>query len=192
MAGLMQQDRLQPSLLDRLTDNNAQRKPYVYASAEKAARVGNVDTEVVRSKPEADDKLIVNSRTLKEFIKRDLAWLLNTGNLADVTDLSAYPLTAASVLNYGMPDLTGVLVANTDVHALQKQMRKIILNFEPRIIAKTLKVRVSKSEQMTQNALTFEIECDIWGQPAPEYFYVNSELNLESGLFEFKDVRVGQ
>jgi len=190
MAGLLQQDRLQPSLLDRLTDDSARRKKALYPSTNPLWQT-NSDEEVI-AKPEAADKLIVTSRTLKEYIKRDLAWLLNTGNLADVDDLTDYPLTSASVLNYGMPDLTGVLVANTNVQALQKQIRKIILNYEPRIMAKTLKVRVSKSDQMTQNALVFEIECDIWGQPAPEYLYLNSELNLESGLFKFNDAKTGQ
>lgn len=178
MAQLWQSDKLQPSLLDRLTDDEA---------LTKNDQTAQTDDQKTVAKGERTARLMVNSRNLREFVKRDLAALLNTGNLEDVVDLEDYPNAARSVVNYGIPDLAGMLVSNTDVYILQKKIHSIITTYEPRVIAKTLHVKVSKTDAMSQNALKFVIECDIWGQPAPEHLYLNSELDLETGLFKLSD-----
>ena len=63
MAELTQQERLQPSLLDRLTDDEPEKKQ------------------------ESREKRVVSLRRLREGVLRDLAWLLNTSNLAVLEDL---------------------------------------------------------------------------------------------------------
>ncbi|WP_293268156.1 type VI secretion system baseplate subunit TssE [Neptunomonas sp.] len=185
MAELYQQDRLQPSLLDRLTDDNARREPNGEGANEDSLKVKQ--TAGRTSKKEPVDRLVITARNLREYVKRDLSWLLNSGNLENVVDLSDYPWVAKSVVNYGTPDLAGTVAANTDVRTLERQIHRTILNFEPRILPKTLRVRVIKNDEMSRNALCFEIECDIWGQPVPEHLYLNSEVDLETGLFEFFD-----
>ena len=57
MADLTPQERLQPSLLDRLTDSAP-------------------DT-----KRESRDRRVLSMRRLRSAVLRDLAWLLNTGHL---------------------------------------------------------------------------------------------------------------
>lgn len=163
MAELTQQERLQPSLLDRLTDEEPDKKL------------------------ESRDKRVLSVRRLRECIKRDLAWLLNTGNLADVQDLSAYPLVAESVLNYGMPDLTGITAVSTDVHAIERRLRQVILMYEPRILKNRLRVRVTTTDEMSRNALRFEIECDMWAEPVPERLYLKTEVDLETGNVSVED-----
>ena len=163
MAELSQQERLQPSLLDRLTDEEPDKKL------------------------ESRDRRVLSVRRLRECIKRDLSWLLNTGNLSDVEDLSEYPLVAESVLNYGMPDLTGITAASTDVHAIERRLRQIILLYEPRILKNGLRVRVTTTDEMSQNALRFEIECNMWAEPVPERLYLKSEVDLETGSFRVED-----
>src|ERR1700692_4949937 len=44
---------------------------------------------------------------LRANVRRELAWLMNTTNLESGIDLSPYPQVQKSVLNYGVPDLTG-------------------------------------------------------------------------------------
>lgn len=161
MAELSQQERLQPSLLDRLTDQERDKNQ------------------------ESRDRRVLSVRRLKECVKRDLAWLMNTGNLNDVQDLSAYPLVADSVLNYGMPDLTGISASGSDVAGIERRMRHIILTFEPRILKHSLRVRVAAADEMSHNAMVFEIECDMWAEPVPERMYLKTEVDFESG-----DVRV--
>ena len=157
MAGLAQEERLQPSLLDRLTDDEP----------------GN--------QKESRDKRVLSVRRLRECIKRDLGWLLNSGNLNDVQDLSDYPLVAESVLNYGVPDITGQSAANTDTVALERQLRQTILCFEPRIMKNSLRVHVVSSDEVSANALRFEIEFDMWAEPVPERLYLKTEVDMGSG-----------
>ena len=40
---------------------------------------------------------------------------------------------------------------------------------------------------MTNNALTFEIEGEIWSQPYPERLYLRTALDLETGTVEINE-----
>jgi len=91
MAELTQQERLQPCLLDRITDDAPEKKQ------------------------ESRDQRVVSLRRLREGVLRDLGWLLNATNMAVLEDLTDYPHVARSVLNYGMPGLAGTLVSSIDV-----------------------------------------------------------------------------
>jgi type VI secretion system protein ImpF len=119
---------------------------------------------------------------LRDAALRDLAWLLNTTNLAAGQDLNAYPEVANSVVNYGMPDLSGMTVAGTDVAVLERAMRQAIVDFEPRILRNTLSVRLEVNEnQMSHNAMTFLIEGELWAQPVPLRLYLKTQIDLDIG-----------
>ena len=121
MAELTHKERLQPSLLDRLTD-----------------------LEPEKTQESREQRVFALTR-LRESVLRDLAWLLNTTNLAAAQDLSRYPQVASSVLNFGMPDLSGTSVAGTDSATLERALRQAIVDFEPRILRHTLSVRLSST-----------------------------------------------
>ncbi len=145
-------------------------------------------TEILPEKPlynnaQKIDNFTINARKLKELVARDMAWLLNTTSLECTQDLDSYNYTKNSVLNFGVPNLTGVVASNIDVNILQRRIKNIILNYEPRILKKTLKVEVKKRNAMSLNSLFFDIECDVWGQPTPEHLIINSEIDLETGAF---------
>ena len=209
MAELQQQEKLQPALLDRLTDESpAHKSKRLHRTAAGSYPVNtNEQTPQQESSDAADsatespentgsaeripvyqaNALVISSRRLKECVKRDLSWLLNTVNLESVVNLDAFPRVAESGLNFGMPDLTGITVGNINTAALEKQVLNIILKYEPRILEKSLSVRISKRDEMSDRALQFEIECDIWAQPVPEHIRLNSELDLAAGSFSFVD-----
>ena len=158
MGELTPQERLQPSLLDRLTDEDS------------------------HNTQESRDQRVFPIRRLREFVLRDLAWLLNTTNLESAQDLSAVPAVAASVLNYGVPDLTGRTVSGLDGPALERLMIDAIRRFEPRVLPQSLRVRViNNSDQMNKNALCFEIEGDLWNEPLPLRLYLKTDIDLETG-----------
>jgi type VI secretion system protein ImpF len=158
MAELTPQERLQPSLLDRLTDLEPDKKT------------------------ETRDRRVLSFRRLKESVLRDLAWLLNTGHLQTVQPLDAYPAVAGSVLNYGVPDFSGLIAAGMDAAVLEKAVHRAIVSFEPRIAPKSLRVSVvMASEAMNRNAMTFKIEGELWAEPTPMALYLRTELDLESG-----------
>lgn len=161
---MAQQDRLQPCLLDRLTDDEPQ------------------------AQQESRERRVISLRKLREAVIRDLAWLLNTADMSATEDLDAYPLVAQSVLNYGMPSLSGVAASGIDVEVVARLLKQSVLNFEPRILRNSLKVRaVMAEDQMNHNALSFEIEGELWAQPVPLRLYLKTEFDLEGGSITVKD-----
>jgi type VI secretion system protein ImpF len=158
MAELTTQERLQPSLLDRLTDD------------EPAQRV------------ESRDKRVISAQRLRECVTRDIAWLLNCVNLGARETLEDFPEAAQSVINFGIPDLTGAAVSGVDAAELQRELREAMLAFEPRLTPSTLRVGVEvRADNMDQRSLTFRIDSEMWAQPLPLNLYLKSEVELETG-----------
>jgi type VI secretion system protein ImpF len=168
MAELTQKERLQPSLLDRLTDNEPEQQQ------------------------ESRDKRILSPSRLRESVRRDLTWLFNTPNLNTVTDLEPFPLVAQSVVNYGMPSLAGRTTSGIDVGEMERLLRQAIWSFEPRLIRSSIKVRlVADVDQMSHNALSFYIEAELWAQPIPLRLFLKTEIDLEAGAANVIDAGSG-
>jgi type VI secretion system protein ImpF len=162
MAELAPRERLQPSLLDRLTDDEP-------------------DKTV-----EARERRVLSLRTLRESVLRDLGWLLNTTNLLSVTNLPKLPYVAGSVLNYGMPDISGLSVAGMNLMDLERGIRQAIWDFEPRLIRASVAVRAI-AEESSGNKIMFEIEGDMWAQPYPERLYLKTELDIDRASIRLSD-----
>lgn len=154
MAELAPRERLQPSLLDRLTDDEPEQQV------------------------EARERRVMSTRSLREGVLRDLAWLLNTTNLLSVTGHPRLPHLAGSVLNYGMPDMSGASLSGMNTTDLERAIRQAIWDFEPRLIRSSVQVKaVASSDSITK--INFEIEADMWAQPYPERLYIKTELDLD-------------
>jgi type VI secretion system protein ImpF len=165
MADLTQKDRLQPSLLDRLTDSDPERKQ------------------------ESRDARVLSPSRLRDCVRRDLAWLLNTTHLKAVQNLDEHLHVARSVLNYGLPDLAGRTASSVDASTLEQAIRRVILDFEPRLVAKTLRVRLFVDEkQMNHNSMSFDIEAELWAQPLPLRLFLRTAVDLENGSVEVLDL----
>jgi type VI secretion system protein ImpF len=163
MAELAPRERLQPSLLDRLTDDEP-------------------DKHV-----ESRERRVLSIRTLREGVLRDLAWLLNTTNLLSVTNMQKLPHIANSVLNYGMPDLSGVSVAGLDLTDMERYIRQAIWDFEPRLVRSSVRVKAVASSAGENNKIMFEIEADMWAQPYPERLYLKTELDVDRATIKLTE-----
>ncbi len=158
MAEMSPKERLQPSLIDRLRDEERDKNK------------------------ESRDKRVLSVNQLKDCIIRDLSWLLNTGQLEMIRDLDDLPYVKKSVLNYGVPNLTGFNVNDVDFALLERELKTAIIEFEPRILRKSLKVSiVVDDEVMGRNTMVFKIEGDLWAQPVPLALYLKTEVDLETG-----------
>ena len=158
MAELTQKERLQPSLLDRLTDDDRGQRQ------------------------ESREKRILSPARLRECVRRDLTWLLNTTHLAALQDLTEQPEVERSVLNYGMPDFAGRTASTVDLRTMERLISRVIADFEPRLLRKSVKVRViSDAQKMNHNAMCFQIEAELWAQPLPLRLFLRTEIDLESG-----------
>jgi type VI secretion system protein ImpF len=167
MAELAPRERLQPSLLDRLTDDEP----------DKAV--------------ESRERRVLSVRTLRESVLRDLAWLLNTTNLFSVTDDGKLPHIASSVVNYGMPDISGISVAGMNLADLERGIRQAIWDFEPRLLRQSVVVKALSSEA-NHNKIMFEIQGDMWAQPYPERLYLKTEMDLDSAAIRLTETTGAQ
>lgn len=122
-------------------------------------------------------------RYYKEALKRDLEWLLNTRQ-PPIPELVEYPLAKASVINFGLPDITSLGLSSASDHGrLRKAIEICLRNFEPRL----MDVRVTlESSDMTDRRLRFHIEGNMKLDPAPEEISFDTVLELSSGEYKVK------
>jgi type VI secretion system protein ImpF len=165
MAELTPRERLQPSLLDRLTDDEPDRKQ------------------------ESRDKRVLSPLRLRDSVRRDLSWLFNATQLATALELDAFPHVQRSTVNFGIPDLAGRSLSSVDPVVVERLLRRAIWDFEPRLLRSSVKVRlVERTEQERHNALYFTIEADLWAQPVPLRLFLKTELDLEDGSVRISEL----
>ncbi len=166
MATLRTQDRLQPALLDRLTDD------------EPHSTVETVESRVI------------NRSRLREFILRDLGWLFNTTRPGeDEGDWASLPHADRSVLTYGMPALSGRTVSTLDLGELQRRVHAAIVAHEPRILPDTLVVEALRNELQVDhhNQIAFRISGQLWAQPVPLELLLHTDIDLDTGRVEIRE-----
>jgi len=153
-------------LLDRLTDH--QRK---------------IETE-------NPDSQTLSRKELRQAVIKDLAWLLDTTRLAVSVDLGEWPEVERSVLNFGLPSFTGETASSLDVQKLEKAIKEAILRFEPRIVARSLKVSAESTDSMLDwhNVVRVRISAQVWAQPVPLEILLRTEVNLETGQVALQDL----
>lgn len=157
MAGLTPKEKLQPSLLDRLTDV----RPDVRTS-----------TAGVK---------VLSMEELRDGVRRDLAALFNATSLETVEDLTDFPNVQRSTLNFGMPDLSGKTASGMDLQELERALSRAIQQFEPRLLEETVKVSSDMYDAKSHNLMIAKIEAELWSQPLPQKLLLRTELDLENG-----------
>ncbi len=155
-------ERLQPSLLDRLTDNDP------------------------TNRKEARDSRVIDLVRLREIIQRDLAWLLNTNNLEPQLDAERYPRTANSVLNYGVRETSGDFSTAERAELIRRSIGQSIELFEPRIVEGSTIVELRNEEKSGEMYVAFDIRADMWAQPLPLELYLRSKVDLTTGEVEME------
>ncbi len=167
MADLAPIDRLQPCLLDRLTDD----QPQVQV--------------------ESRTQRVVSLSRFKEGVLRDISWLFNTQRHRESEELNQFPQAYRSVMNYGMRDFAGMFSETEDIRQIEREIAETILFFEPRIIRRTLQVKVYRDEEVGKQAqgnphrIYLQISSDLWAQPLPEKFFAKTAIDLETGTCSF-------
>jgi type VI secretion system protein ImpF len=164
MANLQLKERLQPSLLDRLTDNEPLKTT------------------------ESNKQRVYTLSAYRASVIRDLQWLFNTCNFIDCDELCE-DIVCQSVVNYGLPDLAGLSISNLKANKLENMIKQVIINYEPRILAKSIKVRLLNTERKVGNSLLgFDIQADLYAIPVPLEFFFKTEIDLEDGQVSMTDL----
>jgi len=149
-------EKLQPCLLDRLTDDEPQ------------------NTQESRS------QRVISLQRYRQGVLRDLQWLFSAsahlpqeGNCT--FSLEDYPEALRSVINFGTRHLFGVM--GLDMRDLERQLSAALYTFEPRIMRNTLKVR----SRVEGNVIALDVEGELWANPLPEHLHIKTRLDIENG-----------
>ena len=157
MAKLGTQRTIQPSLIDRLID----REP--------------------ENRKEAQEMRNQSLRELKDAVRRDLEWLLNSRRSPAEPPESAKELWR-SVYCYGLPDITGVsLSSGDDRQRMARMVESAIATYEPRLLNVTVSMKPATGEV---HVLRFQIEGLLRTEPAPARVFFDTTLELTKGEYE--------
>lgn len=128
-------------------------------------------------------------RELRQALKRDLEWLLNTRKTIDPAPDTARE-TVRSVYHFGFADISSKSVLSTRDHSdLMRDMEAAIAIFEPRL--KRARVRMEVVEG-AYRSLKFVIEGLLCMDPAPEPVRFDTVLELGKGEYEVKGADLAQ
>lgn len=163
---LTPQERLQPALLDRLTDEEPEKTQ------------------------EPREFRVMTKTRLRQAVLRDLTWLFNATRLESRGEWGGLDDARRSVINYGLPTLSGKSATSIDVTDLERVIRQAILDFEPRLLPSTLQVRalLEPATLDHHNVIGVEIRSQLWAQPVPFELLVRTEIDLETGKVEIADL----
>ena len=152
-------ERIQPCLLDRLTDENP---------------------EAVK---ESRNERVISVKRYREGVLRDLIWLLNAKAHTTEDGLEDFPEAARSVLNFGTRDLCGLISSSLDLRTLEQEIAEVLLRLEPRINPGSIAVTAVSGSQKFANGIGIEIRGDLWAYPLPEQLYIRTEIDLDTGNY---------
>jgi type VI secretion system protein ImpF len=152
------QQPLVPSLLDRLIDL----EPGI-STEPPASRIGS-------------------AAQVKEAVRRDLEWLLNSKQTLGA--LTGLPHLDASAWSYGLPDLsTSSLSSVRDRERLRLAIEAAIRRFEPRLQG----VEVTQVEvHASARSIRFRIDAMLRVHPAPEPVTFDSMFQLATKAFQVR------
>ena len=104
-------------------------------------------------------------------------------------DPATLPHARRSVINFGLPALSGQTSSSLEVTDLERAVRQAILDFEPRILPASLRVRALETGSFEHhNVIGVEISGQLWAQPVPIELLVRTEIDLETGQVEVADL----
>lgn len=126
-------------------------------------------------------------RKLRDAVRRDLEWLLNTRQPAQLPAEDSE--LANSLYLYGLPDISSMSSKDTrDQQRLVRAIQDAISKFEPRIASPRVTLLASGEEKLP--VLRFLIEGMLRTDPNPENVSFDTVLELSSGEYKIQgDVR---
>jgi type VI secretion system protein ImpF len=120
---------------------------------------------------------------IKESVKRDLEWLLNSKQLVARLEGDLKHL-GRSVLTYGLPECTSANLSNPgDQVALRRAVEEAIVRFEPCLANVVVTLEAGR---VSERSLHFRIDAVLQVEPEPEPVTFDSVLQLNNKAFVVK------
>lgn len=122
---------------------------------------------------------------LKQSVRRDLEWLLNSRSHTLDIDAGLVEVNK-SVAVYGLPDFTSLSVKNhTELKRMTRALETAIRTFEPRFL--DLRVTLEPSNYGDKQ-LKFRIEAKLDVEPTPEHIAFDTIIQTGGSDFKVKEV----
>ena len=161
MQPLTRQALVSSSLLDRLMDDHPE------------------------ATSEAYSEMLYDTSRYKQAVARDLEALLNTRCLCLDDRLDSFPLTANSLLLFGITDLSSLSLLNPEDRLfLRDSIRKTIERHEPRLTK--VRVNLEISRELNQ-MLRFRVDALLKVHPSRPPVTFDAMLQLSSNTYHVKD-----
>ncbi len=127
-----------------------------------------------------------SERALRDTVRREVGWILNTTQFGALADLEGLPAVETSVLNFGVPDLSGKAVSHRVVLARARDVRGALRTFEPRLDPETLTVEPVEAAER-ENAATFVIRADIRSAVHPVPVRLKTDIEADGGAVAVRE-----
>lgn len=115
----------------------------------------------------------------------DLQDLLGTARRWSAAELGPRHEVENSVLNFGIPGLTGRMITRESAERLADEIRATILRFDARFDPSDFRVTSTVDpDRSSLDAITLRLEGRLRGFPGPVPFLARATANLESGTLE--------
>jgi type VI secretion system protein ImpF len=77
-----------------------------------------------------------------------------------------------------------------DIGELERAVRDALIRFEPRIVPASLRVQALHEGPLLDwhNVISLRIEASVWAQPVPLDLLLRTEVDLETGQIEVKEL----
>jgi type VI secretion system protein ImpF len=134
-----------------------------------------------RNSSEAPPSWSESVRQLKNSLRHDLEWLLNTRRNPESAPES-FDEVRRSLYNFGFPDITSLGRDSREVRErLLRQVEETIATFEPRLAG--VKVSLAETGEAGNRQLRFLIEGLLRMEPNPEQVVFDTLLEISSGEY---------
>lgn len=161
MSRIDNEIRITPSVLDRLLDDRPEETREAPVSRQTSVRL------------------------LKDVVRRDLEWLLNTRLDTSGPGQLELPEVSRSLAMFGLPDFTAVNVFTSEgQEGLRRTVERAIQVFEPRL--EGVHVRLERVEE-NERAVRFRIEAQLRVEPTPEPVVFDTMLQPGGSEFRVKE-----
>lgn len=121
-----------------------------------------------------------NLRQLKQSVRRDLEWLLNTRQIVNGVPEDLKEATN-SLANYGLPDFSSYSAKSpSERNRVRRTLETAISIFEPRLQDVIVNIEPMRD---TERALRFRVEARLKIDPVPEPITFDTVLQLGSGQY---------
>jgi type VI secretion system protein ImpF len=178
MVGPSKKDHLSPPLMSVF------RGAFEARDAKKKIDLRDEGGERVIASRRSSSRAALTEPALRREVARDLESLMNTIALDSSQPLDDLSHVRRSILNYGFPDIAHRTIDENSVDDLKDEIRAVLMNYEPRLIASSVKVARDATVDQAALKIRFTVDADLFCDPVNVPVEFIAEVEMDSGKIQ--------